>query len=339
MHPETQMVLPLPYEAIGETMTRNGVRDVLKDIGGKQGRQTYWVPLAQLTFREGFNFRIQPANISMEQWLYDPEHLDITGLAAGLLASSGPPPLEVDATAEGFFVITDGFRRYHAVKKLLDEGVTEYADGSPVHLVEVMINPKETTELDRIVSVFTTQDNKKLTATEIAHGLLRIKEHYGYSNERIGQLIGKSRQYVDQKIGLATEPIVIQQAVKDGTLTPTAATALRNSVTSETDRVHAVEESINKGTPLTVAGASKQERREKAENAQQLTLDMHKDVSKEKEEAEFSCCSVIGSADKIRKHLKGMNKQNQEDVERLLDFIIKDVIVAREFIKRSPDKH
>lgn len=334
----TQQTLPLPYEEIQTGLNRDQVRDILKDTGSKRGRETLFVPIDKIRIRHGFNWRIKPDEVSLDEWLYGPDYLDIQALAAGILASNGAPPMEVDLTADGAFIITDGFRRYHAITRLLGEGVREYPDGSAVNMVEVLVNAKTTTELDRMVSIFTTQENKKLRPLEVAHGLLRIKETYGFSHEKIGDLIGKSRQYVDQKIALATERAEIQQAVLDGKLTPTAATALRGAVKSETDRVHAVQESIDNNIPLTVADAAgKKQRQEKAENNLQMELPL--DVSKEKEEAEFALSSAIGKADKIRTaYIGGMNKQNREDVERLLEFMVKDMMLAREFIKKAPDK-
>lgn len=248
----------LPYEQLTETLNRAQIRETLKDVGGKMGRQMFMVPVEQIVVRDNFNWRMQPSYCtSYEEWLYDEQYLDIKGLAAGILASGSVPPLMVDMTAEGTFVITDGFRRYHAIKLLLEQGHTTYADGSEIHMVEVLINSKATTELDRMLAIFTTQENKKLRPVEVGHGFLRIKQSYGYSNEKIAELTGKSRQWVDQQIGLAQEPTVIQKAVEEGKLTATAAITMKNNVESADDRIAMVEMSLETGVPIKVKDVPK----------------------------------------------------------------------------------
>lgn len=344
MEQETQQLQqPLPYAPIEAGLNRNDQRSILKDVGGKIGRQTMLVPIGQIAIRDNFNWRIKPSEMSEEQWLYSPDELDIKSLADGIFQSSGHPALEADMTSEGVFYVTDGFRRYHARLRLLQDGKMTFPDGSPVEMVEVMPNPKETTEEDRMLTIFRSQENKKLRPMEIALGLKRVKDTFGYSNEKIAELIGKSRQYVDNKIALAEEPVEIRQAIEDGKLSPTAATVLASSGLTETERVHMVQESIDHNIPMKVEDAqqSKQAKREAAENRQQSLFNdgaMSIDTTKEKEEAEFACSSAIGTADKIVKYLSGLNKQNRADVERFLEFIVKDVTLAREYIKKSPNR-
>lgn len=340
---QEQLQQPLPYAPIEAGLSRNDQRQILKDIGGKLGRQSMFVPITQIAIRENFNWRLKPEGMTEDEWLYSPDELDIKSLADGIYQSCGNPALDVDMTSEGVFYVTDGFRRYHARMRLLRDGKMNFPDGTPVDMIEVQINSKETTEEDRMLAVFRTQDNKKLKPMEIALGLKRVKDAFGYSNEKIAELIGKSRQYVDNKIALAEEPVEIREAIDKGQLSPTAATELSRSGLTETERVHKVQESIDNNIPLKVEDAmqSKQAKREAAENRQQSLFDdgaMSIDTTKEKEEAEFACNSAIGTADKIVKYLGGMNKQNREDVERLLDFIVKDVTLAREYIKKSPNR-
>lgn len=330
--------LSLPYPEIEVVTNRDVARKLLKDVGGRMGRQTMYVPIDQISVRdENFNFRRQPEGMDRDQWLYGEHELDIRNLADGIFQNCGPKqPLILDLIPDGTYYINDGFRRHMACKLLIETGRDIYPDGREVRLLEAFINPGTTTELDRMVSIFTTQDNKKLKPTEIAWGLKRIKDVFGYTHEQIAEKIGKSRQYVDGKIALAEEPLVIRQAVEDGKLSETAAVALTRTVKSETQRVNMVEDSINSGTPLKVNQVSKQEAKEKKENAEQLQLTL--DVSQEKMDAEYECNNVIKNADGIRKYLKGLNDQNRGDVEQRLDWIIASVEKAREFIKQAPEK-
>lgn len=329
---QPEVALTLPYAELTDlALSRDARRKVFKDIDATLARETRYIDISAIHIRDGFNWRIKPENMAMEQWLSE---LEIPELAMNILATNGvTSPLEGDLTSDGKFFLTEGYRRNLAILYLIEEGHEHYDNGMSVKQVEVMVNDKETTELDRMVRIFTSQYNKKLKPMELAMGLLRIKKTYSMTHEQIAANIGMSRQWVDNKIALAEEPEPIRTAIDNGQLSETAAIKLKKSVTTETARVHKVQESIDNNIPLTVATADNLKKEKMEAAAGELF-----DCTNEKNEAEMNLSEAINMTDKITMLIKNMPAQYRDDVENWLGKMRTKMESAREYVKKSSDR-
>ena len=165
------------------------------------------VPFDKIKIRPNFNWRRNRLALPENEW---ESKLNIEELAAGILTSGGPnDPLVGDLLKDGFFWLNEGERRYRALRMLLRQGVTHYPTkegqtGKPIDTVEVMLNPRGTTEMDRKRKIFTSQNKMKLTPYELAFGYLSLKIDDKLTHEEIATEFGVSRQKVDQYILAAT---------------------------------------------------------------------------------------------------------------------------------------
>jgi ParB-like chromosome segregation protein Spo0J len=129
------------------------------------------------------------------------------------------PPLEVSLSKDGLGVdVIDGHRRTTADQELLAEGL---------NIEWIRIEPFEGNDLERQARILTSQDNRKLLPLELAEGYRRLKA-FGLNNEEIGNLVGKSRQHIEQMLLLAAAPHAVQMMVRAGeTAATTAIEAVR----------------------------------------------------------------------------------------------------------------
>lgn len=246
----------LPYEVIEHVASREVLRS---HEALKVGRQTAYLDIDYIRVRgtgfeanNSFNPRIKPEGWTMEQWQ---EELLIAELALDMLQNGQVDPLEGDMTPDGLFHLTDGFRRKLAIEWLLREGHTHYPNKKEIRMVEIMQNPKEWTEEDKLVRALSSNNNLKYKPIEIALKLQLWKKAFKRSNEELANRMGKSRQWVDNMLKLAEEPDSIKNAVASGAITHTAALELKNKVKDEGEREKIVQDAINSGTGLSVAAA------------------------------------------------------------------------------------
>lgn len=202
-----QKLPELPFILEGNTAPRSTIRAIAKNADG-----LHKINLSLIKIRPRFNARRKGENISEE--LYE-QMLMIPQLADGIYASNGPDePLLGDIFKENNkFYITNGERRFRALRHLMATGRDKYPNGSFVEDVYVLLNPAGTTDLDRKRKVIATQDNLKLKPIERAYYYLSFKEDDGLTHQQIADLLQVSRQTVDNYI-LATElPADIQDQV------------------------------------------------------------------------------------------------------------------------------
>lgn len=176
-----------------------GNRDTVR-THSKRGRETYNIPFEKLRVRKGFNVR--------------QDYGDIPELAMSLLNDGQHTPLSGDMGTDGLYYITAGHRRYKAFEWLKK-------NGHPVDTVEGFINAKGTTEEDRIVSMFTENNQKPLEPVEAAicfQRLINLK----WTPEQIAERVGRSVFYVNDMLILAKQPKEIQNAVQDHDITATS---------------------------------------------------------------------------------------------------------------------
>lgn len=208
--------LLLPYDEISNCASITRIRSALK----RTTDETYKIPLSQIAVRAGFNWRIKPSWMSDEEWEAE---LEIPELAASIFANGMRLALEGDLLDDlKTFVLTDGYRRYLA-------NIWLFKNNNPEGLliedwmIKVKVNKPGTTELDRANAIFISQDNMKLPPMQMARGLLRLKEIFSYTNEKISTQWGKSRQWVDNMIKLNDLSEEIQEKLERKQISATEA--------------------------------------------------------------------------------------------------------------------
>ena len=117
-----------------------------------RGEDIVKIALNKIVVRDGFNVR--------------EDYGDIEGLAYSMIENGQLLPGRVDALADGTFCLTDGHRRFKAMQKLAELGHEP--------LFKAVVNSKKTTEEQRILQMFATQDNKPLNPNEVAELINRL---------------------------------------------------------------------------------------------------------------------------------------------------------------------
>ncbi|MBX7058525.1 MAG: ParB/RepB/Spo0J family partition protein [Leptospirales bacterium] len=118
--------------------------------------------------------------------------INIDELAESIKREGLLSPLVVTRDGEGFRIIA-GERRYHALKKL---GRQE---------AECRIISREERDYWRIAIVENLQ-RENLSPGEEAQALLRLKKQEDLSDQSLAELVGKSRNYVTEILGIAQLP-------------------------------------------------------------------------------------------------------------------------------------
>jgi ParB-like chromosome segregation protein Spo0J len=139
--------------------------------------------------------------------------------------------------ADGTFMLVDGNRRYLALKWLLDNGHDEPK-------LKAIVNLKTTTEEERIIQMFTTQDNKQLLGFETAVLIKRLV-NLGYNQTEVAEKIGKKPAYVSQMLSFEGESPIVKQQVKEGKMSVGTVLALQKKMPSQSDRVDAVNKAVD----------------------------------------------------------------------------------------------
>jgi len=208
--------ISIPFKLEGNTASREAIRSIAKNTDG-----LHKVNLSLISIRPEFNARIQG---SLSDEMYE-RVLMIPELADAIFESNGPAePLLGDFYREdGRFYVTNGERRFRALRHLLATNRAVYPNGKEVSDVTVLLNPAGTTDLERKRKVIATQDNLKLKPMERAFYYLRFKTEDNMTHADIAKFLHVSRQTVDNYI-LATDlPAETQEAIDKGELTFSAA--------------------------------------------------------------------------------------------------------------------
>lgn len=112
---------------------------------------------------------------------------NIEELAASILEKGVLEPILVRAIGSNRYQIISGERRYRAATLAgLDE----------IPAIELDADDKETLEIALIENI----QRKDLTPFEEAEGLMLLQQKFGYTHERISQVIGKSRTTVTETL-------------------------------------------------------------------------------------------------------------------------------------------
>ncbi len=197
--------IELPFILEGNTAPRATIRSIAKNVDG-----LHKIDISLIKIRPQFNARRQPEGLTDE--LYEMS-LMIPDLADAIFASNGPaePILGDFYKGNDHFYITNGERRFRALRHLIATGRDIYPNETSVSEVCVLLNPAGTTDLDRKRKVIATQDNLKLKPMERAYYYLSFSQEDGMTHDDIAAFLQVSRQTVDNYI-MATE---LPKAVQD----------------------------------------------------------------------------------------------------------------------------
>lgn len=170
----------------------------------QQAKRTdiYKVPFPQLRIKEGFNIRTDMG--------------DINELAGSILANGVKNSLRgyrSKEDGEEVFIVTDGHRRYAALKQLFESGNTDIL--APFVLEERSYNDEQ-----RIFDMFICNEGKQLNPLEQALGIQRLV-NYGYDLKEISSKLGKTLNYVQKLNALNELPKKAIKMIEDGKISAT----------------------------------------------------------------------------------------------------------------------
>ena len=259
---QKQLELSLPYAEITAVATRNYLRDNFK----RGDRTTYQIPFEDLKEREGFNDRT----------VFE----DIDVLCDSIIAHGLEIPITVDVLADGTIFISEGHRRYRAIKMAREK------DNSLFETVECFVNGNKVTELERVIKNYTSNNlSRHLKPLEIASNAYKIKHYFGEekSNEVVASLMGVSRQTVDNLIMIAEASDDLKNEIKNGDLSFTAAISfLRNQ-----RKIEKLKDSAEENSHKTTDAPTPLPKDELAGEVKELEELYKIETPEEKEEGEF----------------------------------------------------
>jgi ParB/RepB/Spo0J family partition protein len=184
----------------------------IQDLNIKESRPVYSVPLEIIRIREGDNVRKEYGDI---------EELAELLWAQGLLF---PLTLELEKLPTGEIIpyLWDGHRRFQSYAWLKE-------DGRIVEYVDCFIRDKNTTAVDRIKFMYTSQKNKQLEPLEAAGAFNRLNKDEGLSAEKIAKEIGVSEKFIRDMLIIANESDEIKQLIKEKKVLYTAVVDLKRT--------------------------------------------------------------------------------------------------------------
>lgn len=124
-------------------------------------------------------------------------------------------PLLVIKKSINNYIIVAGERRWRA------------AQIAQQHEVPVIIKNLTDQEIIEIAIIENVQ-RSELRPLEEAEGYMRLVKDYGYSHEKISNLVGKSRPYISNSIRILSLPVEIKKLIYNGDLTSGHARSLLN---------------------------------------------------------------------------------------------------------------
>ena len=121
---------------------------------------------------------------------------DQAELAGSIQATGIHQPLIVRPVEDGAYQLVAGSRRLAAARAV------------GLATVPVIVREYTDEEAEQVALVENLQ-RSTLRFDDEAHALLRLKRHFGLTNEAIGRSIGKSTDYVELRIAAAENPVVL----------------------------------------------------------------------------------------------------------------------------------
>jgi len=177
----------------------------IQDIATSRGT-VYKVPFGKLAVEDGFNVR--------------EDYGDVEELARQIAENGQKTPMIVRLSDDASkVVIIDGHRRHQAIElanKKYDASIKEVA----------CINEERgANEESRIVDMFVLGSGKPLTLLEQAEAVKRLLD-YQWKPAQVAKKIGKTQSFISQLLNLQGATHELREAVRKGTISPTAAIKL-----------------------------------------------------------------------------------------------------------------
>lgn len=134
-------------------------------------------------------------------------------------------PIEVQMAGDDYHLI-DGHRRHAACLEILAKySPVPKVNGRPVTHLKASILPIES-EVDVLAHMLIANDSKPFNPLEEASMLDELKEQSGLDIKALAKMVGKSVSHVSDRLALLGAADEIQEAVEDGTITPSDATTI-----------------------------------------------------------------------------------------------------------------
>jgi len=223
--------LTLPYFEIKEVVNRKYLRDNFKQTG----RASYYIEFSKIKVRDGFNKRV----------VYE----DIPELSESIFIHGLKEPLTLDILPSGEAFIEMGHRRHKAMQLLIDKKREGWTGET---MVEFFSNKGEVTELERMVNQYTSNNTKKkLKPFEAALVAYEAKFNFSEkpkSNEEVAELLGVSRQQVDNYISIASAPDELLYQMEQADMNLTDCLSLLKKQKSLSKQTEEAEEASHKNS-------------------------------------------------------------------------------------------
>ena len=133
-------------------------------------------------------------------------------------------PILVRPTEKGTYQIVHGERRYRACRLL---GLKK---------INCIIRDLPNEEVP-VIQLIENLQREDLTPLEEAQIYKRLVEEFGFTHEEIARMIGKSREYVSNKLRLLKLPKTVQEALIEGKITEGHAKAILSVKKEDQERV------------------------------------------------------------------------------------------------------
>ncbi|MFY0612374.1 MAG: ParB/RepB/Spo0J family partition protein [Hyphomicrobiaceae bacterium] len=132
---------------------------------------------------------------------------ELTELADSIREKGLVQPLIVREADENKYEIVAGERRWRAAQR------------AGVHMVAVIIRELDDQEVLELAIIENVQ-RTDLNSIEEAGGYRDLIERFGYTQDRLSEVIGKSRSHLANTLRLLKLPEIVQEHVSEGRLTP-----------------------------------------------------------------------------------------------------------------------
>lgn len=274
--------LSLPYEIITTVANRQYIRDNFK-IGA---RVSYWIPFKDIGVRDGFNHRYDYGDIrSLADWIYENKRV--------------PEPFVLDVLPDARNLVDEGHRRKQAIELLISENKFDHKT-----LVEFFPNKSDKTELQRTVNQIVSNNHRKpLTPLEQSSVVFDIKHNFNISsNQEIGNMIGVSRQTVDNLLLISEAGDDVKNQIKVGNMSFTDAVAFVRAQRKQSKEADKAEEESHKT---------------------QTSINLPQDALKD------DIADLAALEEKAEEFKKREAAKEARDLERLLD-VANEVLVSKE---------
>jgi ParB/RepB/Spo0J family partition protein len=213
-----------------EQLPNLGSRDTIRSNSTAFG-DLVKIALDKIVVRGNFNVRTDMGNLEE--------------LADSIIENGQTIPGRVDVLEDGTFALVDGHRRYEAHKIIADRGYETF--------FIAIVNGKKTTEEQRILQMFTTQDNKPLAVHEVAELISRLV-NLGHDQTSVAKKIGKTPSYVSQMLDFANETPEIKNMVKEGVVNVSTVLQVKKDIKDSGERATAIKTAVanNAGKKVTL---------------------------------------------------------------------------------------